>query len=95
MTIIRETVFDLLTRKRKGEKYGTPNGILSKFNDSVSVMLVEKKYVRIKGAGGGLHFFFGQKMFSLTFKGPVLLNSMLFTPTKNSKYFFRNPCKRE
>ena len=42
MTIIRETEFDLLTRKRKGEKYGTPNGILSKINDSASVMLVEK-----------------------------------------------------
>ena len=49
----------------------------------------------LRGLGGGLHFFFGQKMFSLTFKGPVLLNSMFFTPTNNSKYFFRNPCKRE
>ena len=49
----------------------------------------------LKGAGGGLQIFLIKIIFLSIFEDLFIPISTLFTPIKNSKYFFHNQPKRE
>ena len=49
----------------------------------------------LKGGGGVFNFFLVKIIFLDSFKGALSLSAALFTPSKNSQYFFRYQYERE
>ena len=65
-------------------------------DETTEDMLINVSFVTsFKGAEGGLQIFLIKILFLSIFEDIVIPISTLFTPIKNSKYFFHNQPKRE
>ena len=56
---------------------------------------ISRNWVGVRGWGGVFNFFLVKIIFLDSFKGALSLNAELFTPSKNSQYFFRYQYERE